>query len=381
MQLGRLVDPMSQAELWKDPVGNRKARAAHRHRVHRAAAAPHKFSRKIDLSFLELNTVRRATANQYTKHLEDFKTWLRQAQVKADTPNVLDLLLMEYMEHLYFLGYNHSQGDSLLAALRYHDDCLNNRTLPRVHRSMLGFRRLAPGTSRAPLPYVAVLAMAGCAMASGCKEFATMLLVQFCGYLRPSELVTLTACQVIAPVLGSQTAHWALLLAPQEEKRSSKTNAFDESVLLDWSDLPALGRGLARFRRGKSGRTPLWTLSQPDYTKQFVRFAEMSGVSCLAPHPYAVRHGGASFDALHKRRTLGEIRLRGRWRTDSSVARYNKHARVLKEVERLPLNVRRYGSSIGKYLNEYLDGVRPVPGFSILQRGLLERKRAGARRA
>ena len=327
------------------------------------------------MSFLETNTVRRPTANQYAKHLEELKAWMAQAGVDADDTQKLDLLLLEYLEHLYFLGFNHSQGDYLLSALRYHDGGLNNRKLPRAHRAMQGFQRLAPGSSRAPLPYVAALAMAGCALASGCWEFALMLLLQFCCYLRPAELLSLTACQVIDPVRGSQTSHWALLLAPQEEKRSSKTNAFDESVLIDWLDLPALGRGLAWARRGKTARMSMWPYNQQQYNALFVRFAEMSGVSCLAPHPYSLRHGGASFDALHKRRTLGEIRLRGRWRTDSSVARYNKHARVLKEVERLPLSTRVYGEQIGRRINEYLDRVIVAPTPPLLQQRHLAAKR------
>ena len=51
---------------------------------------------------------------------------------------------------------------------------------------------------------------------------------------------------------------------------------------------------------------------------------------------YSLRHGGASDDFLTKRRTLPEIKHRGRWRADSSVRRYTKSARALKELEKMP---------------------------------------------
>ena len=50
---------------------------------------------------------------------------------------------------------------------------------------------------------------------------------------------------------------------------------------------------------------------------------------------YSLRHGGASDDFLTKRRTLPEIKHRGRWRADSSVRRYTKIARALKELEKM----------------------------------------------
>ena len=82
------------------------------------------------------------------------------------------------------------------------------------------------------------------------------------------------------------------------------------------------------------------------------RMLTLSGVSVLEPHPYALRHGGASTDVLLKRRDLQEVKSRGRWRTDSSVRRYNKHARILREVARLPDESRAYGEQIAQRLDD-----------------------------
>eukprot|EP00972_Heterocapsa_arctica_P048005 7080248-Heterocapsa_arctica.AAC.1 len=43
---------------------------------------------------------------------------------------------------------------------------------------------------------------------------------------------------------------------------------------------------------------------------------------------YSFRHGGASHDALNHVRTLEQIKQRGRWKSDKSLARYTKPARA-----------------------------------------------------
>ena len=86
-----------------------------------------------------------------------------------------------------------------------------------------------------------------------------MLIVQYVAYLRPSELCNLTAGQVIRPLQGSGASSWALLLAPQEELKASKTADFDESVLLDGHLSVALVKALTRYTAGKTAATPLWS--------------------------------------------------------------------------------------------------------------------------
>eukprot|EP00959_Pyramimonas_sp_CCMP1952_P107758 2253266-Pyramimonas_sp.AAC.1 len=67
-----------------------------------------------------------------------------------------------------------------------------------------------------------------------------------------------------------------------------------------------------------------------------------------------MRHGGASDDALRQTRSLEEIKRRGRWAADTSVKRYEKHARVLKSLECLPKPVRDYGLAIESQLHQLL---------------------------
>ena len=128
--------------------------------------------------------------------------------------------------------------------------------LHRALPALKGYRRSAPGMSRGPLPWVAAAAMMGVAMAGKDEEFAVMLVVQYVPHLRPSELCNLTAGQVIRPLQESGASSWALLLAPQEELKTSKTGEFQESVLLERHLSVALGKILTRYTADKAATTP-----------------------------------------------------------------------------------------------------------------------------
>ena len=101
--------------------------------------------------------------------------------------DLLDTMMLEYLETLYFEGHNHASGDRLMAALEYRDTQIKKgrRTVPKRARDALReFRRLAPGLSRAPLPWVALTALVGAALHINEELFALALVVQFCCYLR-----------------------------------------------------------------------------------------------------------------------------------------------------------------------------------------------------
>jgi len=314
------------------------------------------------LSFLEVNSVRSGTAGAYDKSVKDFVDWMTAAGICAVSAADLDAAGCEYLEHLYFEGYNHDAGDRLLASLRYCSlllATLGKAALPRMQRSLRGFRRLAPGASRAPLPFVAVVAMIAAAFHLGELLFGVALLVQFIGYLRPHELLLLTARHIVPPSI-SEPGKWGILIAPEELAIRSKTQQFDENVVLDWMWLPALGEWLRRLTKDKNQQEPLFGCDHQRFNTLFQRMAEVTGVSELKPHPYSVRHGGASHDYLGKHRTLEEVKLRGRWRSEESVRRYVKASRAMKEEASLPEATLRYGHQYLKVLDDVLaERLRP----------------------
>ena len=329
----------------------RKVRASKRS-SHRLAASA---ARAAGTSLLEVSTVKPETAMTYDDQIKRFVNWVGKPVQEMIGKSILDVSMVEFFEAMYFEGHNHHIGDSLLSALEYRDRRIKKggKLCPlRAREALRGFRRLAPGLSRAPLPEIALHALVGAAISLGQLDFGLALLVQFCGYLRPAELLNLKGRQIILAVQGSGVKHIALLLHPQEDGATSKTEERDESILLDWPIFSETRAAFAVLK--KRDASPAFGLDYRKYSELFHICAEMSGVVTLKCHPYSIRHGGASRDALLRTRTLAQIKARGRWRADASVRRYEKHARVLREVERLPAATRRYGAEVAPLLGRML---------------------------
>ena len=182
-------------------------------------------------------------------------------------------------------------------------------------------------------------------------------MVAFMGYLRPSELTDLRVEQLVEPSKSAGTKAWSILLAPSEENIGSKTRTFDESCMLGWAEIEFMTWRL-RALKAKDRGCRLWSFDYKTYSDLFTTMCEAAGVSCLSPHPYSLRHGGASLDALMKRRDTGGIKKQGRWHSDASVTRYDKHARVLAEAAKLPQAVVDYGTLVQGHLKAVLLGKR-----------------------
>ena len=157
----------------------------------------------------------------------------------------------------------------------------------------------------------------------------TLLLVST--YMRPGEGLALRKGDLLPPIPGVLT-HWSILLFPQDRVPASKTLAKDESLVMDpewigWWDkvLPVLSRG------DPAGK--VFRFSYEHYVPVFKKAASEIGLPELVP--YQARHSGASIDAAGGHRSLPEIQRRGRWKTLSSVQRYEKHAQLGKSAAAL----------------------------------------------
>ena len=311
-------------------------------------------ARKFGQFFLEVNRVTRPSALMYDRYFRDFQTWASNNGLPLDSGEDISLAVMEYLEDLYFQGHNHDSGEKLIAALEYRIPGLRSgKVLERAKGALKGFRRLAPGLSRAPLPWIGLCALVGAALHVNELEFAQCLIFLFRTYLRPSECLGLKVDQLVQPLPGSGTTFWALLLAPEEEAIPTKTKEFDESILLDNIELTYLFPRFLTLKR-RSGRQPVWSFDYRKFSSLFKHVAELAGLGQANLHPYMMRHGGASDDALRQTRSIEAIKRRGRWAADTSVKRYEKHARVLKSLEGLPKPVRDYGLAIERQLKDLM---------------------------
>lgn len=70
--------------------------------------------------------------------------------------------------------------------------------------------------------------------------------------------------------------------------------------------------------------------------------------------PYQARHSGASIDAALGLRSRVEIKARGRWKSDRSVARYESKARIAESVDALPKAMLYHLQACHRHLEELL---------------------------
>lgn len=236
-----------------------------------------------------------------------------------------------------------SQGQYLMAAVLFflpHLRSPKQMSMPCVRQSLQGWRKLDPPKSRLPLPWEVTCFMVQEALRQGKKSEGFMMLFCFALYLRPGEAARLRVRDLVAPVhnVGRSSQSWSVVLHPWEEGIPSKTAEFDETVMFDLPQLHFIPVQAVRLLnlRGKPQTAPIFSSTTTQLREVMEAIAKKNGLECLgAPHPYRLRHGGASHDFLHKQRSLTEIQRRGRWKSQSSVRRYEKGGRIAQLLQSL----------------------------------------------
>ncbi|CAK0861849.1 unnamed protein product, partial [Prorocentrum cordatum] len=265
--------------------------------------------REQGATFLEVCSVRGATADLYDAYLATFERWAGIVICERRTGELVAYLMGNW-EYPDSEGENHSAASKLLAALEY-----------RYLRLRKGCQSL--------------------------RSVALALLICSLGCPKPSQLVKLKGPLLVAPAACSATRHWMLLPSPAEGNVGSKTDEFNENVALDQDAEKQLGPRFFELKH-KASQGMLWTFDQLLLSEHAGTLAELSGVSMFRPHPHCLRHRRASYDSLTKRQTFEHIKRQERWKSNASVSRYSQHVRVASKAIELALAVHRYGTSINQ---------------------------------
>ena len=335
-------------------IALKRARLA---QVAERAAAAHVTGHTV----LEMSAVQEPTLKDYRRRLGRFHTWLAtQGAPALSVANVDDWLAL-YMEQMFLEGYHVGEASKLVAALQHFWPQIREHT-PRAWRSIKGWAKLAPPRTRAPLPWLALMAMIGLTLHRGLMDYAVGMLVQFVCYLRPGELLALhpQCFAPPAPLGPGRMSSWGLILRPLELGRAAKSGEFDESVLIDRPDLPFLNVFLGMLKRRRQGQ-PVWTFTQNEYAAHITSTAKELHLGSLQVDSYTLRHGGASADRLTDRRSLAEVKRRGRWRSDTSLRRYEKSTIVLRQVALMSAEIVKYAQRIELNLGRYMLGETTCP--------------------
>ena len=241
-------------------------------------------------------------------------------------------------------------------------------TLPRAWRALKGWRKSAPGGSNLPMPLLGLHALVGAALYMKQPAFALAVQIAFWAYLRPGELLDLHGHQLVPPHVGKNLClpFWGIIVRSLELGRASKVGEHDESVMLDVPSLAWSTPWLQLLRTTRHDKR-IWPFSHKEYNTTFQARSVDAGVDGLGCPPYALRHGGASHDAVTATRSLAEIKARGRWRADASVRRYQKASRAQQQIHRLSDATIAYGELVGANLEAFMNNPSLVPAPPRLQ--------------
>ncbi|CAK0883227.1 unnamed protein product, partial [Prorocentrum cordatum] len=276
------------------------------------------------------------------------REWCQARRRGVSSRAALDDALVEYLDCLYFDGYNHERGDELLSGLAFEEPKFRRGgegKLARARAALQGFRRLAPGQARMPLPRPEFAALLGAGVVALGLDFGLGLAIAWDGGLRlPSDIMGLQGRSLIPPPPHSGIKNWGLLLCPAEAVARSKTGHKGEGLLLDGVFTAGIEAQLWRLKKAAGETGCRWNFTAAEFRVGFERAAAMTGRPPL--RPCQVRHGAASDDALYHRRTLAEIQERLRHSHPKSTLRYEKHTRYLAELGKALPRVQAYGEAV-----------------------------------
>ena len=99
---------------------------------------------------------------------------------------------------------------------------------------------MEPPTTRPPIPEMVVAGICSQLLSTSPDTFmdwhcCLIMMVMFYSYLGPSEVLSLTAAQIIRPVTGGPgtAGSLSILVRPEELGAPTKTGLFDHSIVLD----------------------------------------------------------------------------------------------------------------------------------------------------
>ncbi|CAK0880241.1 unnamed protein product, partial [Prorocentrum cordatum] len=292
------------------------------------------------LTFLQAHRVRKGTARHLTKEWEEFQQWCLERGLPVELGDTLDWAAALYADWLYFAGYNHERGDKMLASIGWHDPQAvrhGPRDPVRLRAALKGFRRLARGCSRTPMPEPLLFAIIGVSLHFAPLEFSLALAIARDGALRaPVDLMSMTGRSLVPPASGSPNGCWGLLLYPEEGTGRSRVGGHDEGMLLDSAAALSIGGVLRRLNKAQTADdSEVWGFSAHQFSQRFKAAAEAIGWPRL--HPCQIRHGAA---------------------------RYQKHTRYLAELGKVSRELRDFASDVETHFSGLVTGRRPPPTWA-----------------
>ena len=309
------------------------------------------------------------TARAYSAAHAALALWARSRGLLPATPGEWDAALDMYLDELFLNGDNPSAGRYAIYGSAY---VLGlppraNSTFPLAKAALAGFGRASPERPRDSLSdEFLVLVTADWFYGDGDDpgdgpEAAAASWVAFDCYLRPSEVLALTANDITLPRPGCPDT--IVTVAPATGALPAKNRVFDASTVAGVHNRGWISELLASLcRRRPVG--PLFRLSLSRWESMCRKFRTQHFSASLPLSPHSWRHAGPSHDSWFFKVSESAIQQRGRWLSSNSVKRYSKPAGMLRSRSLLTpahLNrVKQLRPRLSDDLLEYFKGPNPT---------------------
>ena len=206
------------------------------------------------LTECEQSAVSEGTQRLYDHHVSLFGRWVAKRPSDLD----LDTDLVDYLDTLLMDGCPSGDGEKAVAAVIAASPGVDRRKLLRTIRALRGFRKRRPPRSRLPILEEVMAGIVAFLWNRGEQVLALFVMTLFYGYFRPGEGRSFFCADLNLPAGGLQESLncVSLTVAPETRLEWSKTQTFDDTVLLD-APVRYSGQLLATLRHAGRRRAPL----------------------------------------------------------------------------------------------------------------------------
>eukprot|EP00438_Fugacium_kawagutii_P018349 Skav224070 [mRNA] locus=scaffold432:52613:53713:+ [translate_table: standard] len=279
-----------------------------------------------EMGSLKSLTVQPVTRARYQAALRDFFSFLKNEQIALPRQAMqLDMVVSDYLEHLWASGVDRSQASNTLAALQDSQPHLKGK-LAQSWRLLKTWVTHEVPNRAPPMPKEVLFSMVGYALFKQQPDMALTLLLGFHGLLRTGELLSLTKKDIaISKPKGPAVISLGLTKAGKRQGAAESITVHVEDVcrrLYQWVHTSR--------RLSLAGPPHKWRSS-------FSHILTALGFRDWDFRPYSLRRGGAT-DSFRAHGNLDRLLLAGRWQSARTARIYlNDGLAVLAELK-LPWN-------------------------------------------
>ena len=278
------------------------------------------------------------TNSEYIKEVRIFLEKVLHERIPFNTTAMKDWALAREVDNMcYSRQEPFGKANKLIHGFLHCFPEHRGEQLPTALRALRCWERHGVSREGGPASREAIYCIAADLVAHSRWCEAIAVLVSLDGYLREQDWAGLRGEDIYVADHKAGT-DVALMFGRAHRGESVKTGR-DQGVALEDELMIAI---FAAIRRSVRDNDKIFTFSQDAFRAAWWASLKRLNLEWIGP-PHCLRHSGPSFDATRGRRSLEDIRRRGRWSQIKSCQRYAKPHALTMHYSRLPQGLKEEG--------------------------------------